>query len=86
MSILIKGMEMPTSCENCRFRGLGGIALDETVCMFTGNHRKYPNIPRFIDCPLVEIPPHGDLIDRDAYEYPGDLMDEPVIIEAEEGE
>lgn len=30
------------------------------------------------------VPPHGDLIDRDAYAYPGDLIDEPVIIPAEE--
>ena len=40
-------------------------------------------------CPLVEIPPHGDLIDREAYAYPGDLVYEPVIIPAdpaEEGE
>ena len=38
--------------------------------------------------PLVPVPDHGDLIDRDAYEYPGDLMDEPVIIPAdkEDGE
>lgn len=35
---------------------------------------------------VVPVPPHGDLIDRDAYQYSGDLMYEPVIIPAEEEE
>lgn len=35
---------------------------------------------------VIPVPPHGDLIDRDAYYYSGDLMDEPVIIPAEEEE
>lgn len=37
-----------------------------------------------INTVVEELPPHGDLIDRDAYQYSGDLMDEPVIIPAEE--
>ena len=45
MSILIKGMSMPTSCGSC-FVG------DRTICSN--------------DCPLVEISPHGKLIDKDA--------------------
>lgn len=31
-------------------------------------------------CPLIEVNPHGDLIDKDKYEYPGDLIYEPVVI------
>lgn len=79
MSVLIKGMEMPKDCIFCPvFHGAWTIcrALNKTTSV-----RGRPD-----DCPLVPVPPHGDLIDRDAYEYPGDLMDEPVIIPAEEGE
>lgn len=81
MSVYIKGMEMPDSCHVC-VAGYGGccyVAPPESdgVC---------PDSGRADFCPLVPVPPHGDLIDRDAYEYPGDLMDEPVIIPAEEGE
>jgi hypothetical protein len=43
-----------------------------------------PETARLQGCPLVSVPAHGDLIDRDAYAYPGDLIDEPVIIPAEE--
>ena len=32
---------------------------------------------------VQEIGPHGDLIDRDAYEYPGDLKHEDVVIPAD---
>lgn len=31
-------------------------------------------------CPIAEVPEHGDLIDKDAYEFPGDLIYEPIII------
>lgn len=33
---------------------------------------------------VIPVPPHGDLIDRDAYCYSGDFMDEPVIIPKED--
>lgn len=54
MSILIKGMEMPTSCSDCKIR------LSVGCC---GN---LPQNTRMPNCPLVSVPPHGDLIDRDA--------------------
>ena len=55
-SILIKGMKMPKSCDDCIFVQPGGkhwcyIAEKDLPC----------------DCPLVELPDHGDLIDRDAF-------------------
>lgn len=72
MGVYIKGMEMPKSCGNCFF---------DTHC---DNWRlRNWGAPPPEDCPLVPVPPHGDLIDRDAYQYSGDLMDEPVIIPAE---
>ena len=91
MSVLIKGMEKPKSCESCPFEDFGG-------CMFRVQKE---------DCPLVEIPtPHGRLIDADAVllQYNGsiltaqcdyaeglrdaaeDVKTAPTIIEAEEGE
>ena len=45
MSVLIKGMEIPTSCGKC-FVG------DRSICAN--------------GCPLIEVPPHGRLIDEDA--------------------
>ena len=68
MSVLIKGMEMPTNCDNCW-------ALDDygdyPRCRITEEQRGY-NFPirekRMDKCPLVEIPPHGRLIDADALE------------------
>lgn len=56
MSLLIKGMEMPTSCKNCELaKHFDG--YNENDCPF--------NAFSFYDCPLIELPAHGDLIDRD---------------------
>ena len=59
MSVLIKGMEMPTSCDTCPFcisnkhdRG------DDSLCRASGKEAK-------CGCPLVPVPPHGRLIDAD---------------------
>lgn len=59
MNILIKGMEMPHDCAEC--------PLDWNECEYingfdTVDHsdKKRPD-----NCPLVEIPPHGRLIDAD---------------------
>ena len=54
MSILILGMEMPNVCAYC--------FLDASECDL---HAKV-NIwrERHPDCPLIELPPHGDLVDR----------------------
>ena len=61
MSILIKGMEMPKSCWDCYFQDCGNCVLN--------SHKV---VDRFIledsvdnECPLVEVPPHGRLIDVD---------------------
>ena len=57
MSILIKGMEMPTSCEKCEFHDGWCLRLPGIVQAM--NERRE-------DCPLVPVPPHGRLIDADA--------------------
>lgn len=50
MSVLIKGMKMPEHCGYCRFR-YDGIchALQKTQYVAT-------------DCPLIDVPDHGDLL------------------------
>ena len=64
MSILIKGMDMPEDCLACRFRdGAWCIALGTDN--WRAAYNSAPKGERLSDCPLVEIPPHGDLIDKD---------------------
>lgn len=65
MSILIKGMEMPTTCGNCPVHKLWA-EDDEAQCMIKRElWTKYSK--RNPDCPLIEIPDgHGRLIDADA--------------------
>lgn len=52
--ILIRGMEMPEHCGYCRFRYDG-------IC-----HALQKTQYSMDECPLVPVPTHGDLIDRDA--------------------
>ena len=95
MGVYIKNMEMPDGCVVCPFfienrhnRG------DDSLCRASGKEAK-------CGCPLVPVPPHGDLIDRQALlkliEDPDDVgwvgyidaLDitcAPTIIPAEEGE
>lgn len=55
MDILIKDMEMPKNCHDCKN---GWCNLWEK--------NKNMTIGRHPDCPLVALPEHGDLIDRQA--------------------
>lgn len=54
MSVIIKNMKMPENCFICRY-----------VC--TMHYSKKWRHKRHPDCPLVEVPPHGRLIDVDAF-------------------
>lgn len=70
MSILIKGMKMPKNCDKCELC----IWLDHQTrptCAATGEEFSVKDMEqkRGKDCPLVELPPHGDLIDREAALY-----------------
>jgi len=54
--VLIRGMNMPT-CYTCPFESMcGKWALHDV---------EWQKENRDADCPLVEVPDHGDLIDRD---------------------
>lgn len=69
MSVLIKGMEMPKSCDVCP---LITETDDYHVCYINeqfipwewiNEHSAEQRHPKPSWCPLVEIPPHGRLID-----------------------
>ena len=92
MSVLIKGMEMPKDCDDCRFHKSYYCVLTDII---TNGMQ---------GCPLVEVPPHGRLVDADELKatfcaecnhtltcedcdidyHIGRLA--PIIIESEEGE
>ena len=60
MGVLIKGMKMPKNCDECRFHVDGWCYVlrpesEEERKRITTNY-----------CPLIEVPPHGRLIDADA--------------------
>ena len=63
MSILIKGMEMPTSCGDCKafvcYRQWAG-DMGDCFCGITKEDAKAKE--KNADCPLVPVPPHGRLI------------------------
>ena len=77
MSVLIRNMEMPSCCELCPLAYRD--ALHEGRAKY-GVCQAYPSVvghdcgqylfehgkhERLQDCPLIPVPPHGDLIDRD---------------------
>lgn len=84
MSVIIKGMKMPKSCDSCDLIQFDDEEL-EAHCPLSPYYRWCGTPPDYSPegYPLVEVrTPHGRLIDADAYQYSGDLIDEPTIIEA----
>ena len=63
--MLLIPMDMPKNCDECLFlyesRGYMECKLTEQVTDF-----RQATTERLQDCPLVEVPPHGRLIDADA--------------------
>lgn len=70
MSILIKGMEMPTSCYECPFLDYEqGFCFASAVKIESGWYEPILcpggiKDGRHDDCPLVPVPPHGRLIEK----------------------
>ena len=64
MSILIKGMEMPKNCRTCPMLFDGH---SYRWCNITGESLGIEETDNGRDeyCPLIELPPHGRLIDAD---------------------
>ena len=72
IGVIVRGMGMPKSCFGCHL-----FNLDDQDLWCIANHyagccrvlSKYIDENKFVkerhpDCPLVEVPPHGDLVDR----------------------
>ena len=61
MSVIVKNMEMPENCSVC------DLCYDAVWCIGTGEGMDYEkwDKERRPDCPLIELPPHGRLIDKD---------------------
>lgn len=74
MSVLIKGMAMPETCEKCMFCKWSNLHQTGACTLHdwepTGADFSEDYLSKRADwCPLVEIPSkHGDLIDRDNVE------------------
>ena len=59
MSILIKGIDMPRNCDDCR------LGID---CAYDESQDGYKMMGgRPHNCPLVPVPPHGRLMDAEAF-------------------
>ena len=94
MSILIKGIDMPKRCFECIFlttvSNFFCLAGKRDLCAEHGI-----NISRPDWCPLIDLPPHGRLIDADAIQdYNVETFGQrlliidtaPTVIEAEGSE
>lgn len=66
MSVIVKGMEMPNNCYDCPFIR-ASYAGDYYCAKGNGTEDDLKKVygQRMADCPLVELPPHGRLIDAD---------------------
>lgn len=66
--LLIKGATIPQGCRQCHFKEW----TNSRAGWFCPLRHKFLSMrviiqdKRYNDCPLIEIPPHGDLIDRTA--------------------
>lgn len=63
--IYISGMEMPESCWRCEIGNAE--QMDNRPCPFysiDGEEQKKYADSRHPDCPLIPVPDHGDLIDK----------------------
>lgn len=70
MSILIRGMEMPTSCRTCPMK-MNCDDCEGWECVCVPLHKQIGYFDDLLtdkrrdDCPLVPVLPHGRLIDAD---------------------
>lgn len=64
MSLIIKGMSLPSECSECLFSCYDVSVCAPAECIILGERSARHCRPKI--CPLVEIPtPHGDLIDKE---------------------
>ena len=67
MSVLVGGMKMPRNCIECplQFGGICSVQPPEIDDPFVAETVEEAAKGRTNWCPLVELPPHGRLIDAD---------------------
>ena len=65
MSVLIKGMEMPSCCMFCPLSNSTGCGLSNPPIIMTSKEM-LAGRPDW--CPLVPVPAHGRLIDADEFD------------------
>lgn len=92
MGVYIKDMEIPKNCDVCPFCDYASARCDAVKGTPYTPESRYEKRADF--CPLVEVPPHGRLIDADALVKkqpipelgaPRWLIEQaPTIIESEE--
>ena len=61
MAVLIKGMELPKSCDDCDFMYTVG-QYASRICLFAAEIKE--SCVRASDCPLVEVPENALIVDR----------------------
>ena len=66
MSVLIKGMTMPKCCEDCPL-GEESDSLYYSCYPQGWDYIHDSKSGRMPNCPLIEVPKHGRLIDADAF-------------------
>ena len=71
MGVYIKGMEMPKNCadcdlEQCDENYYGDQFNFQCPLGYKAYTKKTREIKRLENCPLIEVPEHGRLIDADA--------------------
>lgn len=66
MDVLIKNMKMPKSCYSDEFKYCPFLFFDYDTKSHCGlsDDIRCTKTKRPKDCPLVKLPPHGDLIDK----------------------
>lgn len=68
MSVIVKGMEMPKSCSKCRWFDMGGgYGYQCTLLHKSFDMWNKISVARDKECPLIELPLQGRLIDADKF-------------------
>jgi len=82
MSVYIKGMEMPAYCNVCPMQRTDNTG-ELTFCALTRKVTRWWMYDRYQSseghCPLIEIEPHGRLIDADALYKDGWVLQKQVM-------
>ncbi len=68
MGVYIKGMEMPTRCEDC-FCYRHNAEYDYAYCNISSVNVRGHGNARLNSCPLVPVPPHGRLVKASKVEF-----------------